>query len=79
MESKAQASTYLLGVVAILAGLAALAFSSNRIIDIVGGAVPVVGMGAVGWATGGRSRLKWFTGALLAPALFCALLAVLSR
>jgi hypothetical protein len=77
MESKAGAVAYLLGVVAILAGLAALAFSSIRIIDILGGAVLVVGMGAVGWATGGRRRLRWFTGVLLATALFCAVLALL--
>ena len=77
MESKTQASAYLLGVVAILVGLATLAFSSNRVIDIVGGVVLLGGMGAVGWATGGRRRLRWFTGALLATALFCAVLALL--
>ena len=66
MRSKAYA--YLLGVVAILAGLAVLAFSSSRVIDIFGGAVLVGGMGAAGWATGGMS-LRMFTGVLLATAL----------
>jgi hypothetical protein len=70
-----KAYAYLVGVVAILAGLAVLAFSSSRVICIFGGAVLVGGMGAAGWASGGMS-LRMFAGVLVATALIYGSLAL---
>jgi hypothetical protein len=67
MTSKAYA--YLLGMVAIFAGLAALAFSSSQLIDNFGGTAVLSGLGATAWATGSRSHLRTYTGALLTTAL----------
>ena len=66
---RAKGYAYLLGVVAILAGLAVLAFSPSRLIDIFGGAALVGGMGATAWATGGMRFLRMFTAVLLTAAL----------
>jgi len=59
---------YLLGLVAIFAGLAIMEFSSSRLIDIFGGAAVVGGLGSTAWA-GGRGLFKMFIGALLITAL----------
>ena len=67
MRSKAYA--YLLGMVAILAGLALLAFSPSQLIDIFGGAALLGGIGATAWASGGMSVLRMYIGALLITAL----------
>ena len=66
---RAKAYAYLLGIIAILAGLAGLAFSQTRVIDMLGGAVLLTGMGATAWATEGTSLLKKYIGALLLAAL----------
>ena len=60
---------YLLGLVAIFAGLAIMEFSSSRLIDIFGGAAVVGGLGSTAWATGGASFLKMYIGALVITAL----------
>src|SRR5262249_29376871 len=52
MRSKAYA--YWLGIVAILAGVATMAFSSVRLIDIIGRAAVLGGLGAAAWASWGR-------------------------
>ena len=65
---RSQGYAYLLEIVAILAGLAVLAFSSSRLIDIFGERSWSVVWGAAGWASGGMS-LRMFTGVLLTTAL----------
>jgi hypothetical protein len=62
-------------MVAILAGLAALAFSSSRLIDIFGGATLAAGIGAAGWATEGM-RPRMYTAVLLTTALIGGSLAL---
>ena len=64
-----RASVYLLGFVAIFAGVATMVVSASRPIDIFGGAVVVGGLGAAAWAAGGVSFLKMYIGALLIAAL----------
>jgi hypothetical protein len=64
-----KAYAYLLGIVAIFAGLPALAFSSSRLIDLLGGAAVIGGLGATAWASGGMSLLKKYVLALLITAL----------
>jgi hypothetical protein len=59
---------YLLGLVAIFAGLATAEFSPSRLIDILGGAAVVGGLGSAAWATGGI-LFKMFIGALLITVL----------
>jgi hypothetical protein len=56
MSSKAH--TYLLGLVAIFAGLATMVVSSSRLIDIFGLVALIGGLGATAWASGGMSFLK---------------------
>jgi hypothetical protein len=60
---------YLLGVVAIFAGLATMVFSPSRLIDIFGGIAVICGLGAAAWGGGGVSLLKKYVGALLITAL----------
>jgi hypothetical protein len=72
MRSKAYA--HLLGIVAILAGLATIVFGPSRLIDTVGGAVVLGGLGATAWATGGNSLLRNYVLALLIASLFCGAL-----
>jgi hypothetical protein len=65
---------YLLGLVAIFAGLATMEFSSSRLIDWLGGAAVVGGLGSTAWATGGMSFLKAYTVVLLIAVLICGAL-----
>lgn len=67
---RSEAYTHLLGLVAIFAGLAVLAFSSSRLIDNFGGMAVLSGLGATAWACGGRSLLRMYIGALLTATLF---------
>jgi hypothetical protein len=68
MDSKAY--VYLLGVVAIFAGVATMVVSSSRLIDIFGGAVVLGGLGATAWvASGGMIVFRRFIGALLVSVL----------
>jgi hypothetical protein len=67
MSSKAYA--YLLGFVAIIAGVATMVLSSSRLIDIVGGAAVLGGLGAAAWAAGGVNFLRNYIAALLISAL----------
>ena len=60
---------YLLGIVAIIAGVATMVDSSIRSIDIFGGALVLGGLGAAAWATGDKSFFKMFIGALLMSTL----------
>jgi hypothetical protein len=73
---RAKAYAYLLGVIAILAGLAVMAFGPTRPIAIVGGALLLTGLGAAAWATEGRRALKWYTEALLLAALIGGVIVV---
>ena len=66
---RAKAFAYLLGIVAILAGLAVLAFVPSRSVDILGGAVLLIGLGITAWAAEGTPLLKKYTGVLLLAAL----------
>jgi hypothetical protein len=72
MRSKDYA--YLLGVVAIFAGLAVAAFGSSRLIDLFGGAVMLSGLGVTGWVAWGRRFLRRYIGVLLAKVLICAVI-----
>ena len=66
---RSQAYAFLLGVVAIFAGVATMAASSIRSIDIFGGALVLGGLGSTAWARGGMSRLKMFVGVMVLAAL----------
>jgi hypothetical protein len=59
---------YLLGLVAIFAGLATMEFSSSRLIDIFGGAAVIGGLGATAW-TSGPGLFRAFIGVLLITVL----------
>jgi len=59
---------YLLGIVAIFAGLATMEDSSIRSIDIFGGALVIGGLGAAAWSCG-TSVFRWYVAALLVAAL----------
>jgi hypothetical protein len=60
---------YLLGIVAIFAGVATMAVSPSRSIDIFGGALVIGGLGFTAWATGGTGFFKMFLGVLLIAVL----------
>ena len=60
---------YLLGIVAIFAGVATMEDSSIRSIDIFGGALVLGGLGSTVWATGEKSFFRLFVGALLMTTL----------
>src|SRR5262245_37118499 len=66
---RAKAYAYVLGVIAVLAGLAVMAFGPTRLIAIFEGAVLLTGLGAAARATEGRRVLRWYTEALLLAAL----------
>jgi hypothetical protein len=66
---RSQSNAYVLGIVAMVAGVATLAFSLSRLIDSFGAAAVVCGLGATAWASGGTSLLKKYTAALLIAAL----------
>ena len=66
---RSQAYAFLLGVVAIFAGVATMAASSIRSIDIFGGALVLGGLGSTAWATGDKSFFKMFIGVLLVSTL----------
>ena len=66
---RSQAYAFLLGVVAIFAGVATMAASSIRSIDIFGGALVLGGLGSTAWATGDKSLFKMFIGVLLMTTL----------
>ena len=73
---RSQAYAFLLGVVAIFAGLATMVLSSSRLIDIFGGAAVVGGLGSTAWATGDKSFFKMFIGVLLMTPLIGGALAL---
>jgi hypothetical protein len=66
---RSQAYAFLLGVVAIFAGLATMVDSSIRSIDIFGGALVLGGLGSTAWATGDKSLFRVLIGALLMSTL----------
>ena len=66
---RSQGYAFLLGVVAIFAGVATMAASSIRSIDIFGGALVLGGLGSTAWATGDKSFFKMFIGVLLMSTL----------
>jgi hypothetical protein len=66
---RSQGYAFLLGVVAIFAGLATMEFSSSRLIDIFGGTLVLGGLGSAAWATADKSFFKMFIGALLMSTL----------
>jgi len=66
---RSDAYAYVLGIVAMVAGVAILAFSSSRLIDYFGGAAVLGGLGATAWASGGASLLKKYTAAVLIAGL----------
>ena len=68
---------YLLGIVAIIAGVATMVDSSIRSIDIVEGALVIGGLGSAAWATGGMSFFKMFIGVLLMTVLVGGVVEVL--
>jgi hypothetical protein len=61
---------FLLGVVAIFAGVAIMEDSSIRSIDILGGALVIGGLGSAAWATGSRSFFTMFIAVVLLATLF---------
>jgi hypothetical protein len=63
------ACVYLLGLVAIIAGVATMVDSSIRSIDIFGGALVLGGLASTAWATGEKSFFKMFIGVLLMSTL----------
>jgi hypothetical protein len=71
MRSKAYAD--LLGIVAMLAGVATMTVSSIRWVDFLGGAAVICGLGAAAWAA---SLFKAYIGVLLITALIVALLLI---
>jgi hypothetical protein len=60
---------YLLGLVAIFAGVATMEDSSIRSIDIFGGALVLGGLGSTAWATGDKSFFRLFIAAVLIATL----------
>jgi len=60
---------YLLGIVAIIAGVATMVDSSSRSIDICGGALVLGGLGSTVWATGEKSFFRLFIAAVLLATL----------
>lgn len=74
MRSKALID--LLGIVAMLAGVAVLAFSSCRLLEWLGGAALVCGLGAAAWSRGGMSLFKKYVVVLLITALIVGALVV---
>jgi hypothetical protein len=65
---RSQAYAFLLGAVAIFAGLATMEFNSSRLIDIFGGAAVLDGLGSVAWASG-RSFFRMYIGVPLIAVL----------
>jgi hypothetical protein len=76
MSSKAYA--YLLGIVAMCTGVATMVFGPSELIDTVGLAVVLGGLGAAAWAGGGNSLLRNYVLALLITALFSGVIELLA-
>jgi hypothetical protein len=51
---RSQAYTYMLGIVAMLAGVAIMVFSSSRLIDIFGGTAMICRLGSTNACATGR-------------------------